>query len=138
MSNIEIEPLETQIIETEFDGKIIDTEVIGANEADRIFITNSAVNAIHNELSENNIDEEYFIRLATRSMGCLGMQFKIGFDNKINDDDRQYELDGIRIVADSHSVFYFMGVIVDFQDDINGTGFVFHNPHTQPTCGCSH
>lgn len=138
MSNIEIEPLETQIIETEFDGKIIDTDVIGANEADRIFITNSAFNAIRNELSESNIDEEYFIRLATRSMGCLGMQFKIGFDNKINDDDRQYELDGIRIVADSHSVFYFMGVIVDFVDDINGTGFVFHNPHTQPTCGCSH
>ena len=138
MSNIEIEPLETQVIENEFDGKIINTNVIGANDLDRIFITNSAVNAIHNELSENFINDEYFIRLATRSMGCLGMQFKIGFDNKMSEDDRQYELDGIKIVIDSHSVFYFMGVIVDFVDNINGTGFVFNNPHTQPTCGCSH
>ena len=138
MSNIEFEPLEKQAIENEFDGKIIDTGVIGVNEADRIFFTQSALNAIRNELTENSIEDEYFIRLATRSMGCLGMQFKIGFDNKINDDDRVYDLEGIKIVIDSHSVFYFMGVIVDFQDDINGTGFVFHNPHTQPTCGCSH
>lgn len=71
-------------------------------------------------------------------MGCLGMQFKIGYDSNINDDDRTFEIDNIKVVVDSHSLFYFMAVTIDFVDDINGSGFVFHNPHTQPTCGCSH
>ncbi|HPD33526.1 MAG TPA: iron-sulfur cluster assembly accessory protein [Bacteroidota bacterium] len=138
MSNIEIEQIEKQNVDTNFEGVILETGVIGADESDRIFLTNAAINTIKNEIAENSIGETFFIRLATRSLGCLGMQYKIGFDNMIKDDDRVFEPEGIKIVIDSHSLFYFMGVIVDFVDDINGTGFIFHNPHTQLTCGCSH
>ncbi|HOV92605.1 MAG TPA: iron-sulfur cluster assembly accessory protein [Candidatus Kapabacteria bacterium] len=138
MPNIEIEQIEKQRMDTNFEGAIIDTGVKGADISDRIFFTQAAIDTIKNEIAENNIGETYFIRLATRSLGCLGMQYKIGFDIAIKDDDRVFELDGIKIVIESHSLFYFMGVTIDFVDDINGTGFIFHNPHTQPTCGCSH
>ncbi len=138
MPNIEIEQIEKQRMDTNFEGAIIDTGVKGADISDRIFFTQAAIDTIKNEIAENNIGETYFIRLATRSVGCLGMQYKIGFDIAIKDDDRVFELDGIKIVIESHSLFYFMGVTIDFVDDINGTGFIFHNPHTQPTCGCSH
>ncbi len=138
MENIVTGTINQQNSEIDFDGEIINTGVIGASKEDRIFFTKSAIEAIHHELVENDIGETYFIRLATRSMGCLGMQFKIGYDSNINDDDRTFEIDNIKVVVDSHSLFYFMAVTIDFVDDINGSGFVFHNPHTQPTCGCSH
>ncbi|HRT67704.1 MAG TPA: iron-sulfur cluster assembly accessory protein, partial [Bacteroidota bacterium] len=123
MSNIEIEQIEKQNVDTNFEGVILETGVIGADESDRIFLTNAAINTIKNEIAENSIGETFFIRLATRSLGCLGMQYKIGFDNMIKDDDRVFEPEGIKIVIDSHSLFYFMGVIVDFVDDIKDKNF---------------
>jgi iron-sulfur cluster assembly protein len=50
--------------------------------------------------------------------------------------DREYLIGNLRIVIDRRSLFYLMGVTLDFLETPQGKGFVFSNPNNLPTCGC--
>ncbi len=45
-------------------------------------------------------------------------------------------IEGIRMFVDAKSLFYLMGVQIDFTDGLNGRGFTFSNPQATKTCGC--
>ena len=89
-------------------------------------------------IEANNIPEDFSLRFAAKSGGCSGMVYKLGLDNNYYENDRKYEIEGVRIAIDAKSIFYMMGVTLDYVDDINGSGFVFNSPYNEKTCGCSH
>ncbi|MDX1349133.1 MAG: iron-sulfur cluster assembly accessory protein [Putridiphycobacter sp.] len=77
-----------------------------------------------------------FIRVGVEGGGCSGLMYKLEFDNTINENDKEFVDNGVKIVMDKKSVLYLAGTILDFSGGLNGKGFVFNNPNAGRTCGC--
>lgn len=123
--------------ETEIGCEKISTGIEGATEADSIFISHRAIEMIDQVRQENNVPENYFLRIGVQGGGCSGFNYALGFDAEIDEtSDRQFNVRNLKVVIDSHSLFYLMGVTLDFVDTPQGKGFVFSNPNNLPTCGC--
>lgn len=117
----------------------ISPEIDGADEAEDIIITQSAIDAIRQIREQNKVPDNFYIRLAVAGGGCSGVNYQIGFDSNITDDDWTYEaIKNVPLVIDRRNMFYIMGVTLDFISGDEGSGFVFKSPHNAHTCGCSH
>lgn len=79
---------------------------------------------------------DYFIRVGVKGGGCSGLMYNLDFDNKMQDDDKVFEDNGVKIVTDRKSFLYLVGTELDFSGGLNGKGFVFKNPNANRTCGC--
>ncbi len=82
-----------------------------------------------------NHDRDY-IRVGVKSGGCSGLTYDLNFDKKINENDKVYEDNGVRIIVDNKSFLYLIGTTLEFSGGLNGKGFVFNNPNANRTCGC--
>lgn len=77
-----------------------------------------------------------FIRVGVEGGGCSGLTYQLKFDNEINDTDKVFEDNGVKIVVDKKSYLYLIGTSLEYSGGLNGKGFVFNNPNAQRTCGC--
>jgi iron-sulfur cluster assembly protein len=59
----------------------------------------------------------------------------LSFLNK-KDNDNIIEVDSFKVLIDPKSSIYLKGVVLNYQDGLNGKGFVFENPNAKNTCGC--
>jgi iron-sulfur cluster assembly protein len=115
----------------------IPTGINGAIEDDNIFISHKAIEMINEIRKQNEIPEDFFLRIGTRGGGCSGMSYTLGFDNEFDEKiDRQHRSDKVNLVVDGKSLFYMMGVTLDYVEGPDGSGFVFNNPNNAHTCGC--
>ena len=101
-----------------------------------IKITDKAANEIKNIMTENNVPENYGLRVGVKGGGCSGLTYTLGFDAEKKDGDTIIELKGIKLFVDGKSLFYLSGTELDFTDGLNGKGFIFNNPNAAKTCGC--
>lgn len=116
--------------------ELVHTGVIGAEDQDALSVTRRALDKIDAIKSENNVPADYSLRLGTQSGGCSGMNYILGFDSEVNENDKLIELHNLNLVIDNKSLFYLMGITLDYVDDVHGSGFVFNNPNNAKTCGC--
>lgn len=116
----------------------IPTQIEGAEERDDFIMTAPALEMIKKVQTEKNIPAQYNLRIGAQSGGCSGMNYFLGFDDRLSDCDRTFELDDLKLVVDLKSLFYVMGVTLDFVENEQGSGFVFKNPNNAKVCGCSH
>jgi iron-sulfur cluster assembly protein len=123
-------------VASEIEVELIQSGVTGTEEQDAILITRTALDKINSIKSENSVPEDYLLRLGTQSGGCSGMNYILGFDSEVNDNDKLIKLNNLNLVIDNKSLFYLMGVTLDFVDDVHDSGFVFNNPNNAKTCGC--
>jgi iron-sulfur cluster assembly protein len=101
-----------------------------------ITITEKALKQVRQIMEENNIPENYALRISVKGGGCSGFTYNLGFDGDEKDGDTFFESDNLKIVTDGKSLFYLMGTELDFSDGLNGRGFIFNNPNAAKTCGC--
>ncbi|MGB5172715.1 HesB/IscA family protein [Eudoraea sp.] len=80
--------------------------------------------------------EKDFVRVGVKSGGCSGLSYELDFDNKVNDSDKVFEDNSVRIIVDKKSFLYLVGTTLEYSGGLNGKGFVFNNPNAQRTCGC--
>ena len=100
-----------------------------------IKVTESAKQqAIH--LMEESGKPDSFIRVGVKGGGCSGLMYNLEFDTELNEDDKTFEDNGIKVVVDKKSFLYLVGTELDYQGGLNGKGFVFINPNAGRTCGC--
>jgi iron-sulfur cluster assembly protein len=99
-----------------------------------IVITDSAIAELGNIRAENEIPEEYGLRIAVKGGGCSGMSYSLGFDTENQEMDEVLTVNGVKVIVDSKSMYYLAGSILDFADNEQGRGFVFNNPNSM---GCS-
>lgn len=112
--------------------------VDGADESDDILFTKKAMDMIKSIRQDNNVPDEFFLRLGTEGGGCSGMKYNLGFDSELKENDREFELEGLKFVTTAKSLFHMMGITIDFTDGPQGSGFVFNSPNDLPSCGgCS-
>ena len=105
------------------------------SEGEPIRLTDSAVDAVRNILTEEGEDGD-FLRVSVVGGGCSGFQYDLNFDQDERMDDTVLEYGDIRVVVDSVSVGYLNGTVIDYISGLNGTGFKFVNPNVKRTCGC--
>jgi iron-sulfur cluster assembly protein len=127
--------METAVLTTSGDLRI-PTGIVGAEESDDITITAKAIAEIKRIREQNNIPETYGLRMGVRGGGCSGFSYALGFDAEPRASDIVLDADGLRVFIDAKSMFYLMGVTLDFSDGLMGRGFTFKNPNATRTCGC--
>jgi len=101
-----------------------------------IIVRDTAKNEVQRLIKEHNHSEQAFIRVGVKGGGCSGLMYELDFDDKLSDDDKVFEDNGVKIVVDKKSYLYLIGTELDFSGGLNGKGFTFINPNANRTCGC--
>lgn len=77
-----------------------------------------------------------YIRVGVKSGGCSGLSYDLDFDKEMQEEDKVFEDNGVKILVDKKSFLYLIGTTLEYSGGLNGTGFVFNNPNANRTCGC--
>lgn len=77
-----------------------------------------------------------YVRVGVKSGGCSGLSYELDFDNSLQENDKLFEDNLVKIAVDKKSFLYLIGTTLDFSGGLNGKGFVFNNPNANRTCGC--
>jgi len=109
------------------------TEII-ANTAP-VKLTTGAVAELKKLIDQQELTEEYGLRLGVEGGGCSGMNYILGFDQK-KEGDTEYSIEGIRVFMNKAHGLYLAGMEVDFKNGLDARGFTFNNPNATSTCGC--
>lgn len=86
-------------------------------------------------LLEKEGKPELGLRMGVDGGGCSGFNYSLGFDTA-RDDDKTFDVDGIKVMVDSKSLLYLAGTKLDYIDTLNEKGFKFENPNAKKSCGC--
>ena len=100
-----------------------------------VSFTESAVLEIKKLMNAEGFDNTMLLRVGVKGGGCSGMTYILGFDHK-QQNDKEFEVNGIRCIMDKAHEIYLFGMQVDWQDGLNNRGFTFKNPNASSTCGC--
>jgi iron-sulfur cluster assembly protein len=106
-----------------------------AVETAPITFTEGAVKELKKLKDQQELNDEFGLRVGVEGGGCSGMSYVLGFDQK-KDGDQEYEIEGIRVFMHKAHGMYLVGMVIDFQDGLNARGFTFNNPNAASTCGC--
>jgi len=101
-----------------------------------IIVSESAAKKIISLKAEDNAVDGAFLRVKVKRGGCSGFSYKMEFDTQTLDTDKVFESNGAKVVVDSQSLLYLLGMTLDFEGGLNGKGFIFQNPNATKSCGC--
>lgn len=76
------------------------------------------------------------LRIAVTDGGCAGLKYQMGLEAAAGDDDAVLSFGPVTIFVDANSQPFLSGVVVDFVEGIEGSGFKFDNPNATRSCGC--
>ena len=106
------------------------------NDAPELKVTKKATIQIKKIMEENDIPQDYGLRVGVKGGGCSGLTYTLGFDSGAKEGDKILSFEDVKLFVDGKSLFYLMGTELDFSDGLNGKGFLFNNPNAKKTCGC--
>jgi iron-sulfur cluster assembly protein len=75
------------------------------------------------------------LRLAVEKGGCAGMQYIMTIDLP-KEMDFLVKEQGATVMIDPESLKFISGSQLDYQDDLNDSGFRILNPKAARSCGC--
>ena len=62
------------------------------------------------------------------------MTYKMDFEKQINEFDKIFESNGLKIICDLKSWLYLKNIEIDYSDDLLNGGFKIKNPGAERTC----
>lgn len=104
-------------------------------EQSAIILTDDAVEQLKRIMNEQNVPEEYGLRVGVKGGGCSGFSYVLGFDVQKEKDTVSYS-NGIKIFMEKAHGIYLIGMEIDWLNGLNNRGFVFNNPNATDSCGC--
>lgn len=99
-----------------------------------ILISDAAAKRIKSVIDEE--DSELKLRIFVQGGGCTGFQYGFSLEEKIEDDDFQFEKDGVQVIIDPMSMQYLNEAEIDYEESLMGSQFKIKNPNVTATCGC--
>ena len=100
-----------------------------------VSMTPVATNRVKELMANQKVDNA-FLRMGVRGGGCSGMTYDLQFDNELRKHDKQFEVDGVKVVVDVKSYLYLNGTTLDYVTQGLTGGFTFVNPNAKSSCGC--
>jgi len=78
------------------------------------------------------------LRVRVVGGGCSGMSYKMEWEEKYGFDgnDVVFSIENLLYAVDGKSYLFLKGTDIDFEDGLNGQGWVYNNPNASRTCGC--
>lgn len=100
-----------------------------------ILLTDGAVEQLKRIMQEQNVPEEYGLRVGVKGGGCSGFSYVLGFDVQKEKDTVSYTK-GIKVLMEKSHGIYLIGMEIDWLNGLDNRGFAFNNPNAQESCGC--
>ena len=100
-----------------------------------VLITPVAASKVNEIRDAEAIETNMALRLRVVGGGCAGFSYDLYFDEPA-EVDRQFEIQGVKVVVDEMSLMYLVGTEIDYVEGLQGAGFKFNNPNVKSTCGC--
>jgi iron-sulfur cluster assembly protein len=104
-------------------------------ESDMLSLTDTAVTAIRSAI-DNAGQPVAGLRVMVQSGGCAGLKYGLALELAKAADDTVIETDGVTVLVDPESQTLLDGVVIDFVNGLEGSGFVFNNPNATGGCAC--
>ena len=98
-------------------------------------LDSSAVNKLKEIIAEEN-NPNAKLRVFVEGGGCSGFQYGFTLDEAANEDDFNFDYDGVAVLVDAMSMQYLQGATIRYDDDLMGASFKIDNPQASTTCGC--
>lgn len=76
------------------------------------------------------------LRVFVQGGGCSGFSYGFTFEDVPNADDTHFDVSGVTFLVDPMSYMYLAGASVDYEEKLEGSRFIIHNPNAKQTCGC--
>lgn len=83
-----------------------------------------------------NLPDNVLLRMGVKGGGCSGLSYLLEFDTELGPHDKEFEIDGIKVVVDKKSYLYLNGTTLDYVTQGLTGGFTFVNPKAKSSCGC--
>lgn len=100
-----------------------------------VTLTEGALYELARIRQEQNIPDEYGLRIGVKGGGCSGFSYILGFDEPKEGDDT-FLINGMRVLMQKAHAIYLLGMEIDWVEGLNNRGFSFNNPNAKETCGC--
>ena len=100
-----------------------------------VVLSERAQREVRSIFDRQDIGKEKGLRLSVVGGGCSGLSYEMDFSEQ-RPNDTTIDFDGFTVLLDPKSTIYLKGITLDFQDGLQGKGFVFSNPNATNTCGC--
>jgi len=111
------------------------TPEIAPGPESMVHITPVAATKVNEIRDAEGIETAMALRLRVVGGGCAGFSYDLYFDEPA-EVDRQFEIQGVKVVVDEMSLMYLVGTEIDYVEGLQGAGFKFNNPNVKTTCGC--
>jgi len=99
-----------------------------------IEVTSIAAQKIGEVLSEQS-EGHTMLRVIATPGPEGGLQYALGSEDHVNDDDVVIDTDTVKILIDSQSAPLIEGAQIDYVDSLMRSGFVISNPNVAGGCG---
>ncbi len=98
-------------------------------------LTEGAIKELKKLKDQQEISDQFGLRVGVEGGGCSGMNYILGFDQR-QEGDTEYYIGDIRIFMNKAHGLYLAGMEIDFKNGLDARGFTFNNPNATSTCGC--
>jgi iron-sulfur cluster assembly protein len=99
-------------------------------------LSETAIQQVKQLKQAQNLPETVFLRMGVKGGGCSGLSYLLEFDSEQGPHDKEFEVDGIKVVVDRKSYLYLNGTTLDYVNQGLTGGFTFVNPNSKSSCGC--
>lgn len=100
-----------------------------------ITLTDSAQAAISRFMSNMN-KPIAGLRIRVEGGGCSGMKYSLKLEEAAESGDLKVDCGPLVLLIDEASAPLLNGVIMDFVENVEGSGFTFTNPNATKSCSC--
>jgi iron-sulfur cluster insertion protein len=100
-----------------------------------IELNESAIVKLKEIIAEEN-NPELKLRVFVQGGGCSGFSYGFTFDEEQNEDDFDFNFEGVPVLVDSMSAQYLQGAKIKYTEDTMGSSFSIDNPQAVSNCGC--
>jgi iron-sulfur cluster assembly protein len=100
-----------------------------------VAITDHAIDQLIQIRQQENVPDDYALRVGVKGGGCSGFSYVLGFD-QIEENDELFDIKGLKVAMNRGHAIYLIGMEIDYSNGLNNRGFTFNNPNASSTCGC--
>lgn len=105
-----------------------------------ISVSSKAAEKIREFMNQQH-HSELFLHVAlvqTHCMGGKGFAYRLAFEQQLQDGQKRFESNGVRMAVDNSATSRLAGTNIDYVETIESQGFVIKNPNAIMKCPCGH